>query len=276
MKKFLILFLLLICVSAAGLVVGWTQLWIPHGQYGVMDTKTSALIPTVFEAGHFDWRWERLIPTNAKLYFFSSKAYTDTTTISGTLPSAAIYSAQLENKPDFSYSFTVTTSVRIKPESLVSLMEKNGIRTQEALDALLKQKTADIAMAAVDFLLFQSQSNPLQTIRSTLNTDAISRKISNDSYFADITLESVMLTNAKMPDIDLYNLAKQSYNEYRAEMGAAIKTAVDSQALSMVRSDVAFERLEKIAELVEKHPALAEIIAKNGAIIDTLLSSVAD
>jgi hypothetical protein len=44
----------------------------------------------------------------------------------------------------------------------------------------------------------------------------------------------------------------------------------------MVRSDVAFERLEKVAELVEKHPALAEIIAKNGAIIETLLSSMSD
>jgi hypothetical protein len=272
MKKFLVIFLLLICAGAAGFVVGWTQLWLPHGQYGVMDTKTSGLIPAVFEAGHFDWRWERLIPTNAKFHFFSPEAYTDTTTVSGTLPSAYTYSAQLESKPDFTYSFTVTTSVRIKPESLVSLMEKSGIRTQDGLDAVLKQKTADIATAVVEFLLSQPQSTPLQIIRSTVDTDAIRRKISNDSYFADITLESVTLSDAKMPDIDLYNLAKQSYNEYRAEMDAAIKAAVDAQALSIVKSNAAFERLEKLAELLETHPTLAEVIAKNGAIADTLLS----
>jgi hypothetical protein len=271
MKKFLVVFLLLVCIGAAGFVAGWTQLWIPHGQYGVMDTKTSGLIPTIFEAGDFDWRWERLIPTNAKLYFFSSDPYTDTTTISDTLPSADTYSAQLESKPDFSYSFTVTTTVRIKPEALVSLVEKSGTRTQDDLDALLKQKTTDIASATVEFLLSQPQSNPLQTIRSTLDIDAIRRKISDDSYFAGITLESVTLSDAKMPDIALYNLAKQSYNDYRAEVNAAIKASVESQALSMVKSNAALERLEKLAELLEKHPALAEVVAKNGAILDALL-----
>jgi hypothetical protein len=237
-----------------------------------MDTKTSGLIPTVFESGNFDWRWERLLPTNAKLHFFSSDVFTNTTTISGILPSAATYSAQLESKPDFSYSFTVTTSVRIKPDSLVNLMEKSGIRTQDDLDTVLQQKTADIATAVVEFLLSQPQSNPLQTIRSTVDTDAIRRKISNDSYFADITLESVALSDTKMPDIDLYNLAKQSYNEYRVEMDAAIKAAVEAQALSIVKSNAAFERLEKLAELLETHPTLADVIAKNGAIADTLLS----
>jgi hypothetical protein len=271
MKKFLVVFLLLVCALAAGFVAGWMQLWLPHGQYGVMDTKTSGLIPTVFAAGNFDWRWERLIPTNVKLLLFSDEPYTDTTTISGTLPSAATYSAQLESKPDFSYSFTLTTSVRVKPESLVSLMEHNGVRTQDDLDAILKQKTEDIASAAVDFLLSQPQNNPLQTIHAVLDTDAIRRKISNDSYFADITLESVILSDAKMPDIELYNLAKQSYNDYRAEVDIAIKTAAEAQAFSIVKSNAALEQLEKLAVLLEKHPALSEVVAKNGAIIEALL-----
>jgi hypothetical protein len=276
MKKALVLIVLLLCAGVAALVVGWVQFALPQGQYGVMDTKTSGLIPTVFEAGNFNWRWERLIPTNSKLAFFSSDVFTDTTTITGTLPSASTYSSLLESKPDFAYSFTVTTSVRIKPEALVSLMEKSGVRTQDALDAALRQKTADIARATVEFLLSQPQSNPLQTIHITLDTDAIRRAISADASFADITLESVTLSDSKMPDIELYEFAKQSYTTYRAEINAAIRTAAESQALTMVKNNAALERLEKVAELLESHPTLAEIIVKNGDLGGALLSSMAD
>jgi hypothetical protein len=58
-----------------------------------------------------------------------------------------------------------------------------------------------------------------------------------------------------------------SYNEYRAE----IKAAAGAQALSMVKSNAALERLEKLAVLLEKHPALTEVVAKKGAIIEALL-----
>jgi hypothetical protein len=275
MKKALVFIVLLLCAGVAAFVVGWVQLWVPRGQYGVLDTKTSGLIPTAFEAGHFNWRWERLIPTNSSLLFFSTDVFTDTTTISGTLPSASAYSSLLESKPDFSYSFTVTTSVRLKPESLASLIEKNGIRTQDALDATLKQKTTDIASAAVEFVLSQKQDNPLQTILIVIDTDAIRRKISDDDYFKDITLEAVTLSESKMPDIELYNLAKQSYNEYRIEVSAAIKAAAESQALTMVKNNAALDRLERIAELLESHPTLAEVIIKNSDLGEAMLSALA-
>jgi hypothetical protein len=276
MKKFICVLILLVCAGAAVFLAGWVQLALPQGQYGVMETKTNGMVPQVFQAGHIDWRWERLIPKNAKLYLFSSKAYTAARTVSGTLPSAATYSSQMDSKPDFSYSFTITSSVTVKPEALLPLMEKTGIRTQEELDTALAQKSAEIASATVEFLLSRPQASPLDTIRVLVDEDAIRVKINSDSYFSDITLESVSASEVKIPDLELYQLAKESYLNYLAQVTAAVKSAAEAQAFSMVKNNAALERLEKLAELLEKHPTLAELISKNGVIGDTLLSTMVD
>ncbi|MDR3284167.1 MAG: hypothetical protein LBS97_03185 [Treponema sp.] len=276
MKKFVFFCLLVIAAASAAFFAGWVQLALPHGWYGVLDTKTSGLIPQVFQAGQFDWRWERLIPGNAKLSFFSERPYSGTDTISGALPSADTYSAQLENKPDFSYSFTVASTVKIKPDALIPLLEKTGIRAQEELDTALMRKTAGIAQAAVKFVLSRQPDSPLQSIHIAVDADVIRAQINGDASFSDITLESVAIIEAKMPDMELYALAKETYNNYRAQVNAAMRNAAEQQAQNMIKSNASLEHLEKVAELLEKHPTLAELIAKNGAIGDNLLSTMID
>ena len=55
----------------------------------------------------------------------------------GTLPSADRYAKVLNTKDDFSWGFGMDALVTLKSERLVSIVEKNTIQTQEALESYI-------------------------------------------------------------------------------------------------------------------------------------------
>ena len=140
MKTFrTLLILVIVLLAGAGLVFffGWTQFSIPAGKYGVMLSKSGGYYQKVITPGQLTWRWERLIPTNARIFVFDLAPRQVHYTAEGALPSADQYSKVLNIKDNFSWSFSVDALVTLKPEYLVAAVTKNGLQTQEGLETAI-------------------------------------------------------------------------------------------------------------------------------------------
>ena len=133
MKKFFVSVIIIAIFAGILLFIGWTQFSIPSGTTGVMISKTGGIHPSAIIPGEFTWRWERLLPTNTEIRVFSMYPKTVTSTLSGSLPSAEIYSPMLEGRPDFSYSFTVSLDLQLKQGSLPSFVRRTNAQIGRAL-----------------------------------------------------------------------------------------------------------------------------------------------
>ena len=60
----------LLIAGAAVFFVGWMQLAVKPGTCGIMTSKTGGLYEVPIETGLFQWKWERLLPTNVTLKAF--------------------------------------------------------------------------------------------------------------------------------------------------------------------------------------------------------------
>ncbi|MDR3312358.1 MAG: hypothetical protein LBS64_04420 [Spirochaetaceae bacterium] len=264
---FIFWLLLLCCLGAAGFFVGWVQYAVPAGRYGVLETKTNGVLRETFAAGKIDWRWQRLIPKNAEVLVFPVFYTAQETTVSGMLPSGVLYSSLFAKRPDFSYSFTIAGTVKIRPESLPALVEQ-GLRTEEDMSAHVAQKNSEIASAAALILL--SGETPLADLRAAFDTQTLRTTLAQNPAFSTLEIESLTVRDIKMPDLEIYNQAKESFQAYRQELDQAIQAAANSQAAALIRNTAALEHLDKLGALFEKYPHLLDVFKGSGDISDIL------
>ena len=190
-----------------------------------MTSKTGGLYPEPIENGHFLWRWEKLIPTNANITTFSLEPCTFSKSVSGSLPSAQIYSKQLNPSPDFSYNIQADISLSLSPKQILALVRDKGIENQEDLESYLEGKAGLVAQKTVDFLLNKDKS----------------------------------FTLAKLPDMKMYKSAVESFSLYKSEVDAQLKVLAKNQAQVLVQENRSMQQLEKFADLISKYSQLEEL-----------------
>jgi hypothetical protein len=261
-----IFWLIVLCALAgAGFVFGWVQFRLPTDRYGVLVTKTHGVLPQVFRAGQVDWRWEKLIPTNAELLTFPQFDLSNGHTVSGALPSAEVYAAQVTPAPDFTYAFTYDLRLGLTAEGILALVA-GGVRTEDGATGYLQDKAAEIAGAAALYLVTNESRDALSRLTNALDSAALRAALEGSSSvdMTGVELQSITLSQVKMPDLELYDQLKASYSAYRLQVDDALKEAARNQAASLVRSNAALDRMERIGALFEKYPALAEVFNRTG------------
>ncbi len=254
MKKFLGAFLFLLVFGGAVFVAGFVPLFVPQGSYGVMVSKTGGVHPKVIEGGGFDWRWERLIPTNAKICAFPSAPHTASKTISGELPSAEAPAAGRE-QPAFPYTLTIKTAVRLRKDAAPDFVARTGINGAEKLAEYLGDISAEGAERAADSVLAEAIRNPSRTGIPLADMRAIVDALNGSGLFPLAEFESVSVTELKLPDMTRYRLALDRDTARRREAATSNSAADGAQNRSSL------EQLEKLGALLENHPALAEALA---------------
>ncbi len=257
--------IIIIACAAAVACIGWPQLYVPQGQYGVLSSKTSGVYDTVIKGGQdgikgtpFLWKWELIFPTNSKVLTFSAKPQAYTDTVSGTLPSAAVYSAMLDGKPDFTYSFTVSSTLRILPEALPSLVEKGLASTDEDLDTLLQTKSRVLADLVVQKILTDSEDAAESVIRLTTDTESLIAAISEKAGFSDVEILAITVDSYRIPDTALYATARETYAEYQAALRERMKNLATAQAAEAAENFFDYEQLEKLGNLFSNNQALLD------------------
>lgn len=255
----------ILIVAIAVFFIGWIPFNLNEGKCGVMVSKTGGVYEKPIVPGKFIWRWERLLPTNATIRLFSISPLESKQTVSGSLPSADVFSKQLKDEPDFTYKVDLSVTLRVTPEEMVTLVKKYDFSTQEQLASYLQTRAEIAAKKVTEYFLENKESDLSFSTNAVTDQElqAIVAKSGDD--FALVTIDSVSVTAAKIPDLTLYKLAKTSYEEYQKEVTESLKKAAADQAASVVEENRSLERLEKLGQLLQKYPQLQEIF-KNGDI----------
>ncbi len=260
--------LILVIVLLAGAVLvfffGWTQFSIPAGKYGVMLSKSGGYYQKVITPGQLTWRWERLIPTNARIFVFDLAPRQVHYTAEGALPSADQYSKVLNIKDNVSWSFSVDALVTLKPEYLLVAVTKNGLQTQEGLETAIDSGV----QAALQTLMYRYVSelldNPYEYQQVKTDYHALSEKIKSElskTIGPEFLIEDITLSKIVIPDIHTYKLAEQSYNLYEQQREMLLAETAAKEAQYAASEQFQIDRLTKWGDFLAKYPHIIELIA---------------
>lgn len=265
MKKFLLSFLIVLIFAGTLFIFGWVALFIPIGEYGVLISKTGGIDATVLQAGNFDWRWERLIPTNSQIRTFSAYPQSFSKTITGTLPSAEVYENMLEGNHDFSYRFSVEIIMNIKPEALPAFVRKTGALDQAALDDYLNAQVESIARAAVQFVLENSMDETGFVIGASLSETELIDGIQAKTRYPDLLIEAIYINDVKLPDIAMYLQAELTYDVYQRAIQVTLSEAAQLQGTQAAENYLELERFSRLGLVLTEYPILIEFMSVAGS-----------
>ena len=266
MKKLISALLILLLFGGTVFVIGWTQLYVPAGQYGVLVSKTGGIDPSTIKPASFRWSWERLIPTNARILAFDLAPLKTSVSSTGTLPSGELYSGMLEGNPDFSWDIQAEVTARVKGELLPELVERLNIRDQASLDQWAKDRVATLADSAGksaigDVVASSLSSSAPAAVDGAPDSigDAVARRMGFVSPELDVI--SVSVTGTRVPDVAMYRLAADAYASYQKRRGDLLAKAAIEESENSVAEYLQIERFSKWGELLTKYPILIEYLA---------------
>lgn len=251
--------ILLLGAAAAVFYFGWVQFELPVNTYAVMFSKTGGYDKEVLEPGRFNWKWERILPTNSKLIKFTVETRSVSLDYNGSLPSSDLYSSTIPGQPDFSYNMTFLITYRLREDQLPALLEQ-GILESNDLNSfygyaeseylrIIKDGSHDFF--AENLAIDNTSYGDLELI--------LQEKIK--SRFSFIEVRSFVVKYLNFPDLELYSKSRDLYHQIldrRKETEIATeKWAIESK----VNLDTKIEILTKYGELLTKYPILVDYFA---------------
>ena len=274
MKKLLIVSAILLAVAAVVFYFGWIQIQLPENTYAVIFTKTRGWDETVTEPGKFSWRWERLVPTNLTLHKFVLEPHTTTFSYSGELPSGALYAGIIEPRPDFTYSVSFAISFTLRPESLPQLITEERM-VPEQLPEFYDRMATSIATRASAVLNTLARSEDHASLIASVSPEIAEILISRISgQFTSIDIHRILPTRVEMPDIELYQVAKE---QFLAVARSREQSRIDQMAAT-VRTDTRIEQhflvLERYGSLLETYPVLIDLFNLKEGRLDEILNEI--
>lgn len=262
-KKFFANFIVLLIFSAVVFFIGWIQFYVRPGTCAIMKSKTGGLYHSAVVPGVFTWRWERLLPTNVSLEIFDLAVYKTNQSVSGELPSAAFYSSRFSDKKvDFSYNVEISVSMSLSPEGIYKLVSENKITSNEDLKGFYDAKAKLAASFVAEYLVSSSSMVKPSALSQKEIQEVIEKKASE---FDGILISSVELLDSKIPDVELYNLAKANYASYLDLLNSKMAKKAESQAEFFVEQDRTLAQLEKLGAMLQKFPQLEEMFKTGDA-----------
>ncbi|TVQ26922.1 MAG: hypothetical protein EA383_04155 [Spirochaetaceae bacterium] len=254
MKKFLISLILLLIAASVAFYFGWIQFLIPDDGHAVVFSRTSGWEDEVVEPGTFQWRWERLLPTNMSLYIYHIESQSLEISVEGTLPSGEVYRTILEDRPDFSYRISGRVNFRIRPDELPLLSQENGLRP-DTIDDFHDELSERIISEAQGFITRQIIENE-PVLPPGVLSDALLEHLT--TRFPGLDIATVTLRSVEVPDFALYAEARSLYLALAEADRDAVASLAQERALRRDRSEQMQQALRSYGELLTEFPVLLE------------------
>lgn len=260
MKKFFVTLLILLILGGGLFLLGWPQLSVPAGSYGVIISKTHGVDPVPVSSGEFRWLWYKLIPTNVKVAVFRLDPVNFTINHSSTLPAGESYAAFAGLRADFSWDLRAIVSFRIRSDMLVSIVEQNNIADQEGLNAFIQDISLRIESIIIrNITSMESDTERLERILAGDHDDEIYREITEQ--FPQISDFLFTIQSARFPDFALYRQVRLLFEEFLARQREVISAGFVTMAESHIASHLYFDELRRYGELFTQFPVLLEFLA---------------
>jgi hypothetical protein len=259
MRKFLIIFFILLALGGTGFFFGWVQLAVPPGSYGVMRSKTHGLDRTLIREGEFRWVWYKLIPANTDIQVYRPLPVERRINHRGILPSAAVYTSFSGIDADFSYEFTAILSFSIGPESLIPLIEERNIMGQEEL----KVYTDSLAGEIEGFVLGRMRNigEDEEELRLILETGSSPRLEGEIRGAFPLAAEiSCRVEALRFPDFSLYSRLRDLCTDYISSQREYITKVRDESSARHVDFQFRMDELTRYGDLLTRYPVLLEYL----------------
>jgi hypothetical protein len=259
MRKFLIVFFILLALGGTAFFFGWVQLEVPPGSYGVLRSKTHGLDQTLIREGEFRWVWYKLIPTNTDIQVYRLLPEERRLNHRGILPSAAVYTSFAGIDADFSYEFTAILSFNIGPESLIPLIGERNIMGQEEL----KIYTDSLAGEIESFVLgrirnIAEDEEEFALILETGSSPRLEEEIRG--AFPQTADLSCRVEAVHFPDFSLYSRLRDLYTDYISNQREYIVRARDESSARHVDFQFRIDELTRYGDLLTRYPILLEYL----------------
>lgn len=255
----------LIFLAFAGFVAwtGWIQTEIPPETGALVYTKltyregafTGGYDPVLTIDDGFNWRWERLIPTNMTLYLYPLDLRSLTVGSRGTLPSGDVYMAFMEEtgKFNFSWELSFDLTYRLKKEMIPSLAQEKGVRPED-LETFLEEEHNRMERE-----LYGHVEGLSPSLADKDATDRILAALNRAHPFLEITSLSPQVIS--LPDLELYNKARDLYFAYLETRNEALKTLVAREAPKQAVNEEKMKILEDYGRVLTEYPVLIDFFA---------------
>jgi hypothetical protein len=270
MKGFAITLVILIILAAVGFFLGWVQFQVDDGEYAVLFTKTAGWEPEVIYPGTFVWRWQGMFPTMLRRYDFSRTVRDFDIRIEDSLPGSDLYADYVADDPDFSWNVRVYGRFAILPDALPALASDQGLRPadiEDFLDGREMQIRSQISSALPS--LISDLSVPERASPAIMNLPELRRRLDDilTGRFSELEFDVLVVTEARLPDIELYLTARQRYLSLLDSEAAARQAALGELARLDLINQAQQESLEVLGSILESNPSLLEylrIISETG------------
>ena len=156
------------------------------------------------------------------------------------------------------------TLVTLKPGQLVSIVEKNTIQTQEALESYIDSHIRAILQTIMYRYVSELVDNPYEYQQVKTDYHTLSEKIKDELTKAidqDFAVEAVTLTKLTIPDIHTYKIAEQAYNQYEQQREMLLAETAAKEAQYAASEQFQIDRLTKWGDFLAKYPHIIELIA---------------
>ena len=262
MKKFLIVLIILIILGGTVFFLGWAQLTVPPGSYGVMRSKTHGLEEEVITEGKFRWFWYKVLPTNATVSVFNLNPVRHSIRSSGTLSSGQIYANLAGLEADFSWEISGEISFSLRPEQLPALTVRENIYDDAGLRQAMESLAVRIENAVLQRLRNYTDNDYERKMEAiTLNGALPELDSEISALFPEIEDFSCTLRVVRYPDYTLYEAVKKLYQEYLSRQSLAIRQDVIKEAENRIDIRIRLDELSRYGELLSKYPILLQYLA---------------
>jgi hypothetical protein len=255
MRKFLITLFILLALGGAVFFIGWAQLGVPPGSYGVMRSKTHGIDPALIREGEFRWVWYKLIPTNVEISSYLPAKVERQISRRGALPSSDIYGAFADIKADFSYEFNASLSFHIGGDALIPLVREQNLTGQDDLEAYAEALGRDIEALVIRRLESLGEVE-LRTILETGTSAALEEAIHRAFPLAEGL--SFRFQTIRFPDYRLYDQVRELYAAYLAKQQDYVE--LDERAAERIKSRLRLDELAGYGDLLTRFPVLLEYL----------------
>jgi hypothetical protein len=260
MKKFFFTLFILLLIGGAAFLLGWAQFTVPPGSYGVIISKTYGVDPSPVRSGEFRWIWFKLIPTNVQIAVFRLEPEKFTINFNSSLPAGDSYASFAGLGVDFSWELRAAMAFSLDPESLVPVVEKHNITSQDELNEYLSDVAKGIELIVMRTFSSESMdSDRLEKILAGGQDAQMEREILKK--YPEIRDFSFSVQSARFPDFVLYRQVRLLYEEFLAKQREVIAGAFGQRAQSHIAARLHFDELERYGELLSKYPVLLEYLA---------------
>ena len=262
MKKFLFFLLILIVLGGTVFFLGWGQLTVPPGSYGVMRTKTHGLEEKIIRDGEFSWFWYKVIPTNAEVSVFTICPVKRTIRSSGSLQSGQIYATLAGLEVDFSWEISGELSFNLKPDYLPEYSVRENINDDDGLRKAEENLAIKIENLVLQFLKNYADNADTSKMEAIILASSLPELNSEIlKAFPEIENLSCTVQIIRYPDFILYQSVKALYREYIGRQSAVLSQDTGKEAERRINSRIRMDELAQYGELLTRYPILLQYLA---------------